>query len=160
MLCLAQQSQKEERSKSNDSIKIVSRGSIPSATSKGASRASKMRAIARKEDTASTLKQEQQVMYLCRSGVFIAVFDHGKWGFKERKVYILSFPGSLTRFTVVKNSIRNASSDSFAYLYCCLTLIVFSVLLCFCFFTLLLAFLRIQGCSRLLQCDAVTRNVP
>ncbi|XP_067057939.1 endoplasmic reticulum transmembrane helix translocase-like isoform X1 [Acropora muricata] len=54
------QSQKEERSKSNDSIKIVSRGSIPSATSKGASRASKMRAIARKEDTASTLKQEQQ----------------------------------------------------------------------------------------------------
>lgn len=106
MLCLAQQSQKEERSKSNDSIKIVSRGSIPSATSKGASRASKMRAIARKEDTASTLKQEQQVMYLCRSGVFIDVFDHGKCGFKERKDYVLSFPGSLTRFTVVKNSIR------------------------------------------------------
>ena len=63
-----------------------------------------MRAIARKEDTASTLKQEQQVMCLSRSGVFIAVFDHGKWAFKERKVF--RFPGSLTRFTVVKSSIR------------------------------------------------------
>ena len=45
----------------NDSIKIVSRGSIPPASGKGSSRAAKMRAMARGEDTASSLKQEQQV---------------------------------------------------------------------------------------------------
>ena len=50
----------------NDSIKIVSRGSIPPASGKGSSRAAKMRAMARGEDTASSLKQEQQVrLYDC-----------------------------------------------------------------------------------------------
>ena len=50
----------------NDSIKIVSRGSISPASGKGSSRAAKMRAMARGEDTASSLKQEQQVrLYDC-----------------------------------------------------------------------------------------------
>ena len=55
-----QQQQSDDKSK-NDSIKIVSRGHIPPAPAKGASRAAKMRAVARGEDTASTLKHEQQV---------------------------------------------------------------------------------------------------
>lgn len=54
------QHQSEEKSKS-DSIKIVSRGHLPPAPAKGASRAAKMRAVARGDDTASTLKHEQQV---------------------------------------------------------------------------------------------------
>ena len=56
-------SQRDDKSKNNDSIKIVSRGNIPAVpAAKGASRAAKMRAMARGEDTASTLKQEQQVI--------------------------------------------------------------------------------------------------
>ncbi|XP_068689455.1 endoplasmic reticulum transmembrane helix translocase-like [Montipora foliosa] len=52
---------RDDKSKNNDSIKIVSRGNIPAVpAAKGASRAAKMRAMARGEDTASTLKQEQQ----------------------------------------------------------------------------------------------------
>lgn len=54
------QNQSEDKSK-NDSIKIVSRGHLPPAPAKGASRAAKMRAVARGDDTASTLKHEQQV---------------------------------------------------------------------------------------------------
>lgn len=55
-----EQNQSEDKSK-NDSIKIVSRGHLPPAPAKGASRAAKMRAVARGDDTASTLKHEQQV---------------------------------------------------------------------------------------------------
>ncbi|XP_073242423.1 endoplasmic reticulum transmembrane helix translocase-like [Porites lutea] len=55
----ASTSQTDDKGK-NDSIKIVSRGSIPPASGKGSSRAAKMRAMARGEDTASSLKQEQQ----------------------------------------------------------------------------------------------------
>ena len=54
------QNPSEDKSK-NDSIKIVSRGHLPPAPAKGASRAAKMRAVARGDDTASTLKHEQQV---------------------------------------------------------------------------------------------------
>ena len=54
------QNQPEDKSK-NDSIKIVSRGHLPPAPTKGTSRAAKMRAVARGDDTASTLKHEQQV---------------------------------------------------------------------------------------------------
>lgn len=54
------QNQSDDKSK-NDSIKIVSRGHLPPAPAKGASRAAKMRAVARGDDTASTLKHEQQV---------------------------------------------------------------------------------------------------
>lgn len=56
------QNQPEDKSK-NDSIKIVSRGHLPPAPTKGTSRAAKMRAVARGDDTASTLKHEQQVGY-------------------------------------------------------------------------------------------------
>ncbi|XP_027037103.1 manganese-transporting ATPase 13A1-like [Pocillopora damicornis] len=51
--------QSDDKSK-NDSIKIVSRSHFPPAPVKGASRAAKMRAVARGDDTASNLKQEQQ----------------------------------------------------------------------------------------------------
>ena len=54
------QAQSDDKSK-NDSIKIVSRSHLPPAPVKGASRAAKMRAVARGDDTASNLKQEQQV---------------------------------------------------------------------------------------------------
>ena len=88
------QNQSDDKSK-NDSIKIVSRGHLPPAPAKGASRAAKLRAVARGDDTASTLKHEQQV-----SCDFFAIHFFQEVLISNEQIPSIFIQGKTSRFEV------------------------------------------------------------